>query len=189
MEQGENAFYLGDFAMSSLLSCPECGGAKLWKDDKRYNDGFAVQEYMCANPECQCRFTPEHNHYKLSRTIQQRHTMYSLKNTFIRYRHKLSVKLQNHRLVQVHFHTLRHWRATMEYHNTRDLLHTMAFLGHKKSDNTLLYVQLDEKLFKDQDDKFIIKAVHSVEEAIKLGEIGFQPYDIIDGVRLYRKRK
>ena len=65
--------------MSSLLSCPECGGVKLWKDGKRYNDGFAVQKYMCANPECQCRFTPEHNHYKRSRTIQQRQISVILK--------------------------------------------------------------------------------------------------------------
>ena len=65
----------------------------------------------------------------------------------------------------------------------------MAFLGHKKSDNTLLYVQLDEKLFKDQDDQFIVKTAHNAEEAAKLGEIGFKPLDVIDGMHLYRKRK
>jgi hypothetical protein len=65
----------------------------------------------------------------------------------------------------------------------------MAFLGHKKSDNTLLYVQLDEKLFKDSDDQFTIKTAQNADEALKLGEIGFEPFDVIDGMHLYRKRK
>ena len=78
----------------------------------------------------------------------------------------------------------------MEYHNTKDLLHVMAFLGHKKSENTLLYVQLDEKLFGDkQNDQWTVKAVHNEQEAIALGEVGFEPYLIINGVQLVRKRK
>ena len=117
-------------------------------------------------------------------------TMYSLKNTFTRSRRRLSLKLQNTRLLQIHFHTLRHWKATTEYHNTKDLLHVMAFLGHKKSENTLLYVQLDEKLFGDKsNDQWIIRAVHNEEEAIALGEVGFDPYLAINGVQLVRKRK
>ena len=113
-----------------------------------------------------------------------------MKGTFVRYRKKISVKLQNPRLISIHFHTLRHWKATMEYHTTKDLLHVMAFLGHKKSDNTLLYVQLDEKLFANpEDDQWTVKAVHNEAEAIKLGEIGFEPYLIINGVQLVRKRK
>jgi integrase len=116
-------------------------------------------------------------------------TMYSLKATFSRSRRKLAFKLQDPRLLQIHFHTLRHWKATMEYHKTKDLLHVMAFLGHKKSDNTLLYVQLDKNLFRNSDDHFIIKTAHNVEEAEELGEIGFEPFDIIDGMHLYRKRK
>ena len=116
-------------------------------------------------------------------------TIYSLKNTFYRSRLRLSNKIQNPRLLAIHFHSLRHWKATMIYHETKDLLHTMAFLGHKKSDNTLLYVQLDEKLFNDQDDQWTVKAVHSEQEAIELGEVGFEPYLTFNGVQLVRKRK
>jgi glycogen debranching enzyme len=50
----------------------------------------------------------------------------------------------------------------------------MAFLGHKKSDNTLIYVQLDERLFKDWDDNFITKIAHNVREACALIETGFE---------------
>lgn len=117
------------------------------------------------------------------------YTLSSLKAMFSRARKRMATKLQNPRLLDIHLHTLRHWKATMEYHKTKDLLHVMAFLGHKKCDNTLLYVQLDEKLFRDRDDQFTVKTVHNAEEAVKLGEIGFEPFDTIDGMHLYRKRK
>lgn len=114
----------------------------------------------------------------------------SLKATYFRARKRLAFKLQNPRLKEVHFHTLRHWKATMEYHYTKDVLHVKEFLGHKEIDNTLIYIQLDKRLFQDlPEDNFIIRAVHDVEEAIKLGEVGFEPYDVVEGVRLYRKRK
>ena len=117
-------------------------------------------------------------------------TLNSLKATFYRARKRLAHKLQNPRLMKITFHTLRHWRATMEYHCTKDILHVKEFLGHKEIDNTLIYIQLDKNLFNNlPNDQFIIKAVHSVEEAIKLGEIGFEPFDVVNGVRLYRKRK
>jgi integrase/transposase-like protein len=115
----------------------------------------------------------------------------SMKTTFIKARRRLAIKLQNPRLFQIHFHTLRHWKATMEYHRTKDLLHVMAFLGHKKSDNTLIYVQLDEKLFKDWDDNFITKIAHNVREACALIETGFDYVtgEYNDGGKIFRKRK
>jgi integrase/predicted RNA-binding Zn-ribbon protein involved in translation (DUF1610 family) len=115
----------------------------------------------------------------------------SMKTTFIKARRRLAIKLQNPRLTQIHFHTLRHWKATIEYHRTKDLLHVMAFLGHKKSDNTLIYVQLDEKLFKDWDDNFITKIAHNVREACALIETGFDYVtgEYNDGGKIFRKRK
>jgi integrase len=126
---------------------------------------------------------------KTSQKVFGDSTMNSTKGTFSRARHRLASKLQNPRLLQIHFHTLRHWKATMEYHKTRDFMHVKAFLGHKRSDNTDLYIQIEQKLFQYTDDDFTIKVANSVEEAIKLGETGFQPFDVIDGVHLYRKRK
>jgi hypothetical protein len=49
---------------------------------------------------------------------------------------------------------------------------------------------LDKQLFQSiSEDNFIIKAVSTVEEAIMLGEVGFEPYLVIQGVQLMRKRK
>ena len=40
-----------------------------------------------------------------------------------------------------------------------------------------------------QDDQFTIKTARNAEEAARLGEVGFEPCDVIDGMHLYRKRK
>jgi integrase len=115
----------------------------------------------------------------------------SMKTTFIKARKRLALKLQNPRLLKIHFHTLRHWKATMEYHRTKDILHTMSFLGHKKVDNTLLYVQIDEKLFKEWNDNFITRIAHNVQEACALVETGFEYVtgEYTDGGKIFRKRK
>jgi len=64
----------------------------------------------------------------------------SLKATFIRARRRLAFKLQNPRLLEIHFHTLRHWKATMLYHYTKDVMEVKEFLGHKQLLNGLLLV-------------------------------------------------
>jgi integrase len=117
-------------------------------------------------------------------------TVYSLKASFTRSRAKQAFKLGNPRLKEIHFHTLRHWKATMLYHYTKDPLLVQQFLGHKSFDNTQLYINLDKQLFVNlPDENFTIKAVQTVEEAVKLGEVGFEPYLVIQGVQLMRKRK
>ena len=46
----------------------------------------------------------------------------AIQDSFWRSRMKLARTLQNPRLLQIHFHTLRHFKATMEYHRTRNIL-------------------------------------------------------------------
>lgn len=115
----------------------------------------------------------------------------SIKTTFMKARRRLAAKLQNPRLLQIHFHTLRHWKATTEYHRTKDPLHVMQFLGHKKLDSTLLYVQLEERLFKTDDDNFTCKVAHNVGEATAIIEVGFEYVtgEYTDGGKIFRKRK
>jgi integrase len=47
-------------------------------------------------------------------------------------RRLLAEKLGNARLRQISFKTFRHWKATTEYHRTRDILHVMQLLGHTR---------------------------------------------------------
>ena len=114
----------------------------------------------------------------------------SFKAVYQRSRNKIAFKLANPRLKQVHFHTLRHWKATMECHYTKDILHVKEFLGHREINNTLIYISLDKALFQNlPNDDFTIRVVHNAEEAAELGKLGFEPFDVVDNVRLYRKRK
>ena len=49
-------------------------------------------------------------------------TVSSLKASFVRSRAQQAFKLGNIRLKEIHFHTLRHYYATMLYDNTKDVL-------------------------------------------------------------------
>ncbi|MEM2419861.1 MAG: hypothetical protein QXL38_02600 [Candidatus Bathyarchaeia archaeon] len=83
------------------------------------------------------------------------------------------------------FHTIRHWKATMEYHKTRDILYVMKLLGHKRIQNTLIYTQLIEF----QGDEYICRVASTIEEAKQLIEAGFEYVCDMNGAKLFRKRK
>ena len=102
-----------------------------------------------------------------------------------RARNKLTVKLQNPRLHEIAFKSFRHWKGTMEYHKTKDILQVKWFLGHKRIENTLVYTHL----VNFEAEEFVCKVAHSVEEAAALIEAGFEYVCDIDGAKLFRKRK
>jgi len=61
---------------------------------------------------------------------------YSLRgfaHQYARQRRRAAEKLGNTRLLQITFHTFRHWKATMEYYKTKGILYVMRLLGHKTS--------------------------------------------------------
>ncbi|MBS7616181.1 site-specific integrase [Candidatus Bathyarchaeota archaeon] len=111
-----------------------------------------------------------------------------LRKTFAKQRKKAAHKLGNPRILQIHFHTFRHWKATMLYHQTKDILYVKNFLGHRNINNTLIYVQLAETIFKELEE-YICKTAKTLEEAAKLIEAGFEYVTDIDGVKLFRKHK
>jgi integrase len=108
------------------------------------------------------------------------------RNSFNAQRRHAAKKLGNPRVLQIHFHTFRHWKATMEYHRTKDILHVMRLLGHKSIANTLIYTQLVE--FED-DDKYCTAVANSVQEARQLLETGFEYVCTHKDEMLFRKRK
>ena len=77
----------------------------------------------------------------------------------------------------------------MLYHQTKDILYVMQFLGHKNIKNTLKYIQLEEALFKEQNEEFICKIAKTIEEAKELIELGFEYVCEIQDAKLFRKRK
>jgi site-specific recombinase XerC len=100
-------------------------------------------------------------------------------------RKRISAKLKNARIKQITFHTFRHWKATMEYHKTRDILHVMQLIGHKNINNTLVCTQLID--FRDDD--YIARIADSEQEACQLIEVGFEFACDFAGNKLFRKRK
>ena len=87
------------------------------------------------------------------------------RTSFLRARKVIARKLQNPRLIRITFHTLRHWKATMLYHQTKDILYVKQFLGHKKIEDTLLYIQLAETIFNETTDEFTVRVTKSLDEA------------------------
>jgi len=109
----------------------------------------------------------------------------SIQKRFQDQRRKIAAKLKNPRLLKITFTTLRHWKATMEYYKTKDILHVMRMLGHKNIKNTLIYTHL----VNFEDNEFICKAAWTLEEASRLVEAGFEYVCDVEGAKLFRKRK
>jgi integrase len=108
---------------------------------------------------------------------------------FKRQRLRVARKLENPRLTQITFHTIRHWKGTMEYHKTHDIMHVKTLLGHKSIQSTMLYINLEQAIFDEVDDEFHVKVTETLEEACKLMEVGFEYVTDMDGKKLFRKRK
>jgi len=105
-------------------------------------------------------------------------------------RKALAQKLNNPRLKNISFHTLRHWKGTMEYHKTKDIIHVKTMLGHKSIESTMLYINIESALFLTQNDEWTCKATKETNEATQLVEAGFEYVTTTpDGLMLFKKRK
>jgi len=104
-------------------------------------------------------------------------------------RRNLSKKLQNPRIMKITWKSLRHLKGTMLYHKTKDILHVKEVLGHVNIQNTLIYIHLENALFKTVNDEFHAKIAKTPEEVQQLLEIGFEYVCDMDGMKFFRKRK
>jgi integrase len=114
-------------------------------------------------------------------------TPQNMRNNFEKQRHRLIRTLQNPKLREIHLHTLRHWKATMEYHRTKNIKFVQNILGHKKLENTDVYTQL----MNFESDEWRVAHAGNLEEENKLIEAGFEyvSYSEKDEVAIYRKPK
>jgi integrase len=109
---------------------------------------------------------------------------------FTKQRKRLAQKLQNPRLLNVSFKTLRHFRGTMEAWRTRDPFHVQDYLRHRNIRNTMRYIHLAQVLFKNEQE-YIAKVAHNVNEACALIEDGwkYQTGEYDDGGKIFSKPK
>lgn len=123
---------------------------------------------------------------KDSQSVFRRVNLSSFRSNYTRQRKRIAIKLKDPRILKITFHSIRHWYGTTLYHKTKDILLVKQRLGHKKIDNTLLYVQLAD--FESEDD-FICRTASTVEEAKELIEAGSEFVTDMEDVKLFRKRK
>ncbi|GIU71224.1 MAG: hypothetical protein KatS3mg003_1264 [Candidatus Nitrosocaldaceae archaeon] len=111
----------------------------------------------------------------------------NLRRTFERQRKKMANKLGNPKILLIHFHTLRHWKATNEYYKTRDIVHVQRnIVGYKDIKNTLKYVQLIKF---EEESEYIVKTAKNIDELQVLLEQGFEYVCDHEGYKVLRKRK
>jgi integrase len=56
-----------------------------------------------------------------------------MRSSFFMQRRRAAKKLGDPAIPKVHFHSFRHWKATYEYHRTKDLIHVQDMLGHARA--------------------------------------------------------
>lgn len=110
----------------------------------------------------------------------------SVERTFVRLRDKASDRLANPNLRRITMKTFRHWKATFEYHKTKDILYVQSLLGHKSLMNTQIYTHLVQW---DNDESWTCRATNDLQESIKLIEDGFSYVCDMGEYKLFRKMK
>jgi integrase len=126
---------------------------------------------------------------KINDKVFQQDT-HTLRTTFEALRKRTAKKLNSPRLKGIHLHTFRHYKGTMEYHKTKDIIHVKTVLGHKHIESTMVYINLEAALFLSDSDEWTSKATNNTKEATTLIENGFEYIATTpDGLMLFRKRK
>jgi integrase/recombinase XerD len=125
-------------------------------------------------------------HKSLSICPMKKHTF---RTNFEASRNRTAKKLNNPRIKQIHLHTFRHWKGTMEYHKTRDVIHVKHVLGHKSIESTMIYINIEQSIFTNMTNEYYSATAKTIQEAQKLIETGFEYVTEIDGTKLFRKRK
>ena len=126
---------------------------------------------------------PKKNEYVFRNNAKSRLSRFA--RNFYDSRISIAEKLQNPRIRSINLKTFRHWKATMEYQRTKDILHVKALLGHVNIQNTLVHTHLVH--FENYD--YVCKTAKTVEEATALIENGFEYVTEMDGVKLFKKPK
>ena len=112
----------------------------------------------------------------------------SIRWTFDQQKTRLSIKLQNPRLKQIHFHTLRHYYATKMYNETKSLIEVQAKLGHRNINSTMVYTHIVE--FDEESQNYHHAIARNDQEAGELIDNGWT-YILTtpQGIMIFRKRK
>lgn len=104
-------------------------------------------------------------------------------------RKKVALKLGNPRIAKIHFHLIRHWFGTMEYHKKPDPDYIRRLLGHRRLSSTEIYINIEKLVFGEGSKEYIVKVCSTVEELQSLLQVGFEYVTDFQGQKVLRKRK
>lgn len=71
----------------------------------------------------------------------------SLKTAFLKTREAYSNQTAEVKTLKHEFPHIRHWKATMLYHQTKDIYYVRQFLEYKEARNTEIYINIERILF------------------------------------------
>jgi integrase len=108
-----------------------------------------------------------------------------VRKNYQRARKRIATNLGNPRILQIPFHTLRHWRATTELHKTNNVWTVMKLLGHKSLNNTQRYIGM----LPDLTDDYISAVAHTTKEIQDLVNNGYEHVVNNGEDKIFRKRK
>ena len=103
----------------------------------------------------------------------------------MRERKNISKALNNPKIQSITWKSLRHFKATMEYSRTKDILYVKELLGHVNINNTLIYTHLVDF----GSEEYVRKVAENVEEAKALIESGYEYVTEVNGVKPFKNRK
>jgi len=109
-----------------------------------------------------------------------------MKVNYLKTRKRVAQRFGNPNLRKISWRTFRHFKATMTYHDTKDILYTQHVLGHKCIESTMFYTHLIEDL-KSED--YTVRVAETLEDCTKLLEAGFEYVTDYQDKKLFRKRK
>jgi len=116
-------------------------------------------------------------------------TLTSKRTSFELTRRRLVRQLGNPRLEQIHFHTLRHLRATIWYRSGVDLKTLQERLGHKNITHTFRYIHIAEAMFPEMPDEYFTRVTATIKEGELLVQQGFEFVGKDESGCLWRKKK
>ena len=116
----------------------------------------------------------------------------ALRDNYSLQRNTVARKLANQNIAKISFTSFRRWKGTVEYHRTKDLLHVQKLLGHKKIDNTLIYIDYEKAVFGTcENEAYVSRVASNTKEACELIEAGFEYVtgEYSDGGKIFRMKK
>jgi integrase len=125
---------------------------------------------------------------KISQYIFGKNDPNSIRWTFDQQKTRRAQKLQNPRLKQIHFHTLRHYYATRIYNATKSLIEVQARLGHRNINSTTVYTHIVQ--FDGESQNYYHATARDEKEAGELIDNGWT-YILTTpkNIMMFRKRK